>query len=392
MFRFLEFFIAYRFLQYKLYRSLLIVLAIAIGIGVQTFVGIILDSTQANLIKRTLGYSPHLTIKPFADDKINDRIKRPEEIVKKIIDDPNIFNKITFVAEGVIVLSDFDRKKEITGRLIGFQDLQGKDIFGLRENLIAGNYSLRNNGAVIGYEIAQKLDLNVGDYFIIRARANKFMGGKVVGIFKSGNQQLDNYVVADINRVQDILGYSRSEFSSIFFQINNVFDSDKIKNKLLVNYRWPYELSEWKESNQQLLRGLAAQSRSGFFVQFFILISIAVSIFSIISMKIVEKYKDIGVLKSLGMQNFEIIKIFVNISFLLGLTGVLLGLVLGLGMINLFLSLTKTEEGLPLFDIVVRFEYLLLTIVFNVLTIMMAGYLSARKVINIEPAKIIIGG
>jgi len=57
----LEFFIAFRFTKYRLIRTLIIVFAIAVGIAVQFFVAIIIDSTQANLIKRTLGLSSHIT-------------------------------------------------------------------------------------------------------------------------------------------------------------------------------------------------------------------------------------------------------------------------------------------------------------------------------------------
>ncbi|MCX7589827.1 MAG: FtsX-like permease family protein [Patescibacteria group bacterium] len=188
------------------------------------------------------------------------------------------------------------------------------------------------------------------------------------------------------------MGYKRYECNTLLFQINDVFKSDKLKNEILLSYNQPYELTEWKESNKQLLNGLSAQSQSSFFIQFFILMSIGVSILSIINMKVVEKYKEIGVLKALGMKNKNIIKIFIYMSFILGILSIILGTTLAFIILNLFINLTKNEQGVPLFNLVIKTNYLILSILFNILVVIAAGYISSRKVIKIEPSKIIIGG
>ncbi|MCX7589828.1 MAG: hypothetical protein N2Z85_02725 [Patescibacteria group bacterium] len=106
----IEFFIAFRFLKYKLLRSLIIILAISIGIAVQFFVAIIIDSTQANLIKRTLGTSPHIIIKPYENDKLNTKIKYPEQIIQNLNINLNDFKKIICNIDQNIFVSSFDKK------------------------------------------------------------------------------------------------------------------------------------------------------------------------------------------------------------------------------------------------------------------------------------------
>ena len=389
-FKMLEFFIAFRFLKYKLFRSLIIILAISIGIAVQFFVAIIIDSTQANLIKRTLGYSSHITIKPFDNDKINTKIKNPENFLKNL--DLNNFKKIIASVEGGVLVYDFSGKEEKSAKLIGFNNLLDKDLYGLEENLIIGEKNIKNGEALIGYGVYDDLKLKLNDFISIRNNIGDFKGVKVIGVFKTGNQLTDNYILMNKEEVQDFLGFKRYEYSSLLFQVNNVFDSDKIKKQILNNYNYLYEIYEWKEKNKQLLNALSAQSTSSIFIQFFILFSISISIFSIINMKIVEKYKEIGVLKALGMKNKKITLVFIYMSFILGISSVILGLIFAFLILNLFINLVKNEQGLPLFDIVVKTNYFIATFLFNIFSLVLAGYLSSRKISKIEPSKIIIGG
>jgi len=393
----LEFFIAYRFTKYRLIRTLIIVFAIAVGIAVQFFVAIIIDSTQANLIKRTLGLSPHITIKPYDNEKINDKIKNPENILKNIDNnfDINNFKKIVYLVEGSVKAYNFKNKNDLNVRFVGVENIIGEDFYGVKENLIKGNYTIKNSQeVVIGNNIYEKLGLDIGDTISLKKNINnkdEYEGFRVVGIFKSGNQILDNYVFGERTKVQDFLGYKRDEYSSLYFQIYNVFDSDKIKKILEQNFNFPYELSEWKESNRQLLNGLSAQSQSSFFIQFFILISIGISILSILNMKVVEKYKEIGVLKAIGMDNLNISKIFIYMSFIMGFLGVFIGIIFTFLILSLFINLTRNEQGVPLFNLVIKTQYFILSMLFNLLVVIFAGYISSRKAIKYEPSKIIIG-
>ncbi len=390
----LEFFIAYRFIIYKILRTIFIILAIAVGIAVQIFVAVIIDSTQANLLKRTLGYAPHLLIKPYENEKNENKIKNPEIILNKIKNDYPLenFKKIVFTIESGILAQNFKTNDELNIKIIGFQDIYGKDIYGIEENLIAGKAKLLNKKEVIiGYNIYEKLKLNVNDFISFKNNLGEYKAFKIIGIFKSGNQNLDNTAFVNIEDIQGFLGFKKNEYSSILFQINNVFESDTIKNIISKNFYFPYELIEWKESNKQLLNGLSAQSQSSFFIQFFILISIAISILSILNMKVVEKYKEIGILKALGMNNSNISKIFIFMSLLIGFLGVLIGVLLAFILLNVFINLTKNQEGVPLFKLVIKTNFLILSILFNLLAVIFAGYISSRKAIKYEPSKIIVG-
>lgn len=79
-------------------------------------------------------------------------------------------------------------------------------------------------------------------------------------------------------------------------------------------------------------------------------------------------------------------------SFILGILSIILGTTLAFIILNLFINLTKNEQGVPLFNLVIKTNYLILSILFNILVVIAAGYISSRKIIKIEPSKIIIGG
>ncbi|GIW67679.1 MAG: permease [Candidatus Parcubacteria bacterium] len=394
MFKSLEFYISYRFITHRILRTFFIVLAISIGVAVQIFVAVIIDSTQANLLKRTLGYSPHILIEPYENEKVDIKIKNPEIILNQIKDNYPLenFKKIIYTVEGVVLAYNFINKDDLNVKLIGFKDVFGKDIYGIEENLLKGKSNLLKNGeAIIGYNIYEKLNLEINNLISVKNNLGNYKSFKIVGIFKSGNQNLDNTIFIKIEEAQDFLGFRRNEYSSILFQVNNVFESDKIKKIISNNFNFPYELTEWKESNKQLLNGLSAQSQSSFFIQFFILISIAVSILSILNMKVVEKYKEIGILKALGMNNDKIAKIFIFMSLLIGFLGVFLGTLFAFLLLNIFINITKSPEGIPLFNLVIKTNFLIATILFNLLAVIFAGYISSRKAIKYEPAKIIVG-
>ncbi|MCS7183932.1 MAG: FtsX-like permease family protein [Patescibacteria group bacterium] len=391
MFKYLEIFIALKILKHKIFRTLSIVLAIGVGISVQLFVGIIIDSSQNNLITRTLGSNYHLLIKPFEDDKINTKIKNPEKIINNLNLDYEDFTKIAYLIEGSITIYDINKKREYFGKLIGIKEFLGNDIYNIQQNMIDGKYFLEKENVVIGNTISEKLKLKVGDYLVIKFN-NNYLSVKILGIFNSGNPALDNSIIMNISQVQDFLGYRRKEVSSIFFQVKNVFASDKIKEKILSKYDDPYEVLDWKNENKQLLRALSAQRSSGFFVQFFILLSITISVFSIINMKIMEKYKEIGILKAIGMKNKQVIKIFLNISLILGILGIIVASIISLVMTKIFLKITQSPEGKPLFEIVINYPYIFITILLNIFSIFLAGYLSSKRISKIEPAQIIIGG
>jgi lipoprotein-releasing system permease protein len=108
-------------------------------------------------------------------------------------------------------------------------------------------------------------------------------------------------------------------------------------------------------------------------------------------MKVVEKYKEIGILKALGMNNSNISKIFIFMSLLIGFLGVLIGVLLAFILLNVFINLTKNQEGVPLFKLVIKTNFLILSILFNLLAVIFAGYISSRKAIKYEPSKIIVG-
>jgi lipoprotein-releasing system permease protein len=394
MFKSLEFYISYRFITYKILRTLFIILAISIGIAVQIFVAVIIDSTQANLLKKTLGYSPHILIKPYENEKIDIKIKNPEIILNQIKNDYALenFKKIVYTVEGNVLVYNFINKDYLNVKLIGFKDVYGKDIYGIEENLIKGKSNLlKNREIIIGYNVYEKLNLKIDDIISIKNNLGNYKSFRVVGILKSGNQSLDNTIFIKIEEAQDFLGFKRNEYSSILIQVNNVFESDKIKKTILNNFNFPYELTEWKELNKQLLNGLSAQSQSSFFIQFFILMSITVSILSILNMKVVEKYKEIGILKALGMNNKKIARIFIFMSLLIGFIGVSLGVLFAFLLLKLFINLTKNPEGIPLFNLVIKTNFLISSILINLFAVICAGYISSRKAIKYEPAKIIIG-
>lgn len=79
------------------------------------------------------------------------------------------------------MIMDFNKKLKTAGRLVGFTNFLGDDIFGIKENLISGSYILKNNNAIIGSRIKDILGVKINDYIILENSKNQYLGAKVIG-------------------------------------------------------------------------------------------------------------------------------------------------------------------------------------------------------------------
>lgn len=392
-FNFLNFKIALRFVFYKFKKSLLISFGIALGIAVQLFVGIIIDSTQNNLINRTLGSTYHIIIKPLEDANfLNNKIENPDLVLDKFFNrlEKNL-KKVNFSVEGNILISSLNLNKNYPAKLVGYFNYFNGDFLDFKNNIKMGRFIENKNEVVIGEGLFKKLNINLNDYITLIFNKN-FYSYKVVGYFSFNNSQIDDfYVVLDYEKVQEILGYRRKEFSNILIQVNDVFKANEIKNLILKEISYlGYEIKDWQEQNRQLLNAISAQSSSGLSIQFFILISIFFSILSILNMTIMEKYKEIGIMKSFGFKNKSIRLIFIYMALILGFMGIVLGLIFSYFILNFFVQNIKGPDGGPLFKLVFKWQYILGSLFFNLFSIFFAGYISSRKVTKLDPVKIIV--
>ena len=203
--------------------------------------------------------------------------------------------------------------------------VEGKNKPGLRE-------------AVIGRELARRLAVNLGDTIFAIGRlipeANstnaKTSKLKVVGIFESGLYDVDStFVYTNLQTVQNIL-LLEGEVGSIHMSLFNPDDADRVGQATLALIPKGYGYRRWQDLNPQFFEALWMEKVAMFIILLLIVLVAALNIIGTLVMTVVQKTRDIGILKSMGAESSSILWIFLSHGFLIGLVGTSLGTVWGL--------------------------------------------------------------
>jgi len=358
------------------WQSLFIILGIGVGVAAQIFVGLIIDSLQANLINSTVGNSAHIKIIPSED---GEKISQPEKILLKL-NNINEITKTQLIAQESALASYNDENSGIIFRGI---NLEEDDVFGIKGNIVKGSWG-NSNEVLIGIDLSEKLKVKVGDNLQIIDNKGKKTTFEIGGIFDLGVSALnETWVISSLKTSQRLFGMG-TKISEIDIQILDVFLSEVVKEEVvnLINNK-DLKVVDWQEENADLLSALSAQSGSSFMIQFFVLLSVVIAITSVLSITVMQKQKQIGILKAMGLKNQDSMLIFLLISFILGFTGSLVGLGLGFLFFNIFTNATQ------IFDPVVRWQYVFATILITTFAATFAGFFPGRRSSKLDPIEII---
>ena len=152
------------------------------------------------------------------------------------------------------------------------------------------------------------------------------------------------------------------------------------------------KIENWKQLNQSLLRGLEGQRISSAMIQVVIIISVAIAIASILAITVLQKSRQIGILKAMGIKNRDAALIFLYQGFLLGIAGALVGVALALGLLQSFITFTTSDTGVPVVDVYIDYFLIMRSWVIAVLSATLAGLFPARNSLRLNPVDVIREG
>jgi len=379
----LTFKIAARFLTYNFSQTIIISLGLSIGVAVQMFVGLLIDSLQANLIDRTVGSSPHITISHIDEDKLINRW----ELLNTSINDISGITITAPVVERTAVIIDEDKSYPV---LIKGLNSNGLKLFGLDNALYNGRMPKYGNEVIIGRDLSQEIEIGKNDF----VRVSDAKGGQkdmtVVGLFDLKVANLNKtWIITTIKGAQSFFGL-RNEITGLEIQVDKVFNADVISQNIFdAKNNNELKVTNWKETNKQLLTALSSQSSSTYMIQIFVLLSVIIAITSILSITVMQKSRQIGILKAMGLKNSQSSIIFIQTSFVIGLIGSTLGTIFGFGLFYGFVNSVKDADGMPVFAPIVRGQYVIVTWAITVAASTLAGYIPARKSAKLDPIEII---
>lgn len=395
--------IALRFMASGKSQTIFIIVGIAVGVAVQIFLGSLINSLQGSLVDETIGNSSHITIRNIEDTVSlaisqttgEDLVFRGNQplfqknldnwalLVEEIAKEESV-TAISPTLQGTALVKSSGRDRSVQIKGVVLEDADR--IYDISSRMVLGLPVAEGNTILIGATLAQDLSLTEGDSLNVLLPNGSSVRLIIGGIYDLQNEAANGSLLfMDLRRAQKLFN-TGDTVSSIETQITDPFEADVIASQ------WKQSLGnvkveEWMELNQQLLSALSSQSSSSYTIQFFVILSITLGIASVLAVSVIQKSKEIGILKAMGATKKTASQIFILQGFLLGMAGSIAGIGLGILLLTGF----NSAEGLS-FSITYEWRNILLLAVIATSAGAIASVIPARRSANLNPMEAIKNG
>lgn len=383
----LAFSIALRFLRSSKGQTFLIALGIAIGVSVQIFIGSLIEGLQIDLVDTTIGRQSQITV---TGTKEEERIADYASVIDTIQNETEGVEHVSPVAEGQALIHYADDNYSIFLRGLDFAESEG--IYGIEERLTEGALPTAENEILIGKNLLEDTEMTIGEEVEILTNVGEPQTAVVTGVFDLENANLNStWILSTMETAQTLFDYGE-EATSIEMQVTDVFAADQIAQQIREVLSDKVEVSNWKDDNQALLSGLEGQSYSSYMIQIFVMISVLLGIASVLAITVVQKSRQIGILKAMGIRDGASSLIFLFQGMLLGIAGAVLGIALGLGLTYAFSTFALNPDGTPIVPLYINPNFIALSAAFAIVVSTLASLIPARKSSKLDPIEVIRNG
>ncbi len=326
--------------------TLISVVGVMLGVAVLIVVISVMTGFDRQLRDRLLGFNAHLTVQ--AGGPMHDH----RSLREKIGQNPEVKGVAPFVVGQVMVETQpaEGEPRTMAPWIRGIDARLESSVSTLLSSIIAGTNDLRGNGLVVGSGFAQLLGLHVGDNVAVYSRTDlkKMRAAKdrsrgkdeidelplgsdyeVRGIFEVGYWEVDSqFIILSLVNAQDLFDLGDAA-GGLMVMLKNPEKAPLVRGELEQEIGADYEIKTWQEENAKILNALLVEKNVMFYLLFFIMIVAAFGIMSALITFVVQKTREIGILKALGASSGQIMWLFLSQSLLVGIFGVLFGLGLG---------------------------------------------------------------
>lgn len=392
----IEWRIALRFLADNPLQTLLISVAISVGAAVIFFITALMMGLQNNVIERTLGTQAHIRIE--ATRQHNNFSETPEgkyiwalespraqnlqtinnwQEVRDALDENPALSTVSPLISGPAFAQKGTARASIA--IMGIEPTRYKGIIELEEYLQQGRFSVGANNVLIGRQLAEDLGLRAGDKLRLDAGDNRQTVMDVAGVFELGVRELDSrYVYTDLKQAQSLLNLPGG-ITILELKIADVFAAEYWAQR--IKKLTGLHVQSWMESNGQLLNALRSQTMTTQMIRVFVALSVIFGIASVLAVSVVQRTREIGILRAMGSSQQQILRVFLLQGGLLGLAGSLLGVAVGFSLVQVF-----NTFGDRLFLIRLEPSMVLSAIAIATAAGVIAAMVPARRAANYDPA------
>ena len=302
-------------------------IGITLGVAVLIIVMSVMNGFRTELINKIVGFNAHAVVKSY-DKKLNIDFEITKNISKEI-------DKIILSNDGEAVILNKNSTKGVLLKGFLSEDfsklnvLQNDDFFGFK--------TLNENEISIGKDLSINFNLDIGDKLTIMSPVGvqTLIGNlpkqeifKITSIFDSGlSDYNENVAYINLKTLENLFDKNENQrFLEFYFK--NPREVDSLKKKLSNIYDGEY-IYTWADLNSSLFSALRVERNVMFIILSLIIIVAAFNIISGLTILVKNKTRDIGILKSIGVQNSSIKKIFFMIGFIIGISATIFGVIIG---------------------------------------------------------------
>jgi len=302
-------------------------IGIGLGVAVLIIVMSVMNGFRTELINKIVGFNAHITVDPYKNkievNKINQNLK-------------SISKKLIFSNSGEAIIIKSDTSKGILLRGYKSNDFSSLKIFD-NDKFLGNNEILSKNYISIGKELSFTLNLDIGDSVTLMSSAGletiignlpKQKTFLVASIFESGMAEFDNNIAfINLKTLEEFFNLDDKD-RNLEIYLNNPQNIEYQKS--LVQNNFPDDLVySWSDMNSSLFSALKVERNVMFIILSLIIIVAAFNIISGLTILVKNKTRDIAILKSIGVLNKSIVKIFFLIGVIIGTSATIFGIILG---------------------------------------------------------------
>jgi lipoprotein-releasing system permease protein len=408
-----EWIVAIRFLREGRLQTLFIIAGVAIGVAVIVFMSALLAGLQANFIQRVLSASAHIELLPpkevarplrqgaqaAAGEVEAAIVQAPLQRVKSIDQWQAVADQIRTmpqvlvvapVAAGSALVVRGSATRAIT--LTGIEPELYFRIVNLGDKIVRGNTRLSGTDILIGTELAIDLGVGVGDKLRVTTGAGASVASSILtisGVLDLGNKgaNLRSTFVA-LRTAQSLLGLTGG-VSSLEVTVRDVYAAESVAQQITA--ATGVESDSWIKTNAQFFTAVSAQTTANTAIRFFVGLSVAFGIASVLAVVVVQKSREIGILRAMGISRGQILRLFLLQGGLLAFGGAVLGSGIGALGLTVWQRLARNADGTALFPLVMDPTLFAAALLLATLTGLVAAFAPARSAARLDPVVAIRG-
>ena len=409
-----EWIVAIRFLREGRLQTMFIVAGVALGVAVIIFMSALMTGLQMNFVRRVLSAQGHIQLLPpkaqvrplrlGADARPGEveaaNVQVPLQRLQSIDQWQAVAAQIRAMPEvqvvspmvggsALVVLGVSSRAISVAGIDPALYDR----IVNLPGKIVRGSADLTGGDILIGTELAADLGVSVGDKLRLATVGPTSAGADttltIAGIFDLGNKGANRRsAFVALRTAQSLLGLPGG-VTSLDVTVRDVYTAEVVAQRITA--ATGVEADSWIKTNAELFTAIAAQSTSNNAIRFFVGLSVAFGIASVLAVVVVQKSREIGILRAMGITQGKVMRVFLLQGGLLALAGSVLGSALGAGVLVLWQRTARNADGTTLFALVLEPSLFIAALALATVTGLIAALAPARRAARLDPAVAIRG-